>query len=261
MSAFGAPGLDGLIKGTTWLIYVDDSGNEAHDVLTAVCFPVENWATYLGNWKNYRKFILKKVGFPLASEFHAQSFLKRKLAVEDPKTGASVMIPYEVQLSNGERISRPKLFEKGVRTIAACDSLRVLTCYSPVPNGAGKLYGPLLELIEEFLEWADSRGVVWFDGLDGAMASSRRYVHRSLNISKRRVLEDGVPVDSRNSHLIQMSDTVAYSAAFRAVRGDGPPSSPRFVSLPRRAAVPRWEGCRPFPVPNGAFGFREVQSQ
>lgn len=244
-------------EGTTWLIYVDDSGDQKHDLLTALCFPVGNWATYLDGWKKYRRHLLKRVGFPLGCEFHSQTFLKRKLSVFDPQTETSVKIPYEVLLSNGDKISRPKLFEAGLRTIAACENIRVLTCYSPSPNGAAKMYGPLLVWIEEFLISTDSHGIVWFDGMDEGMALIRRLVHRGLDIRTRRVLEDGIPLSSVTSHFIQMADAVAYSA-LRAVRRDGPPHlRDSYLYLTNRWFLGGIDSDG-FPCVTHPLGFREV---
>jgi hypothetical protein len=67
----------GTPEGTTWLVYVDDSGDENHDLLVALCFPVADGAAYLATWKRYRVYLFKKVSFPLGCEFHSNEFLKR----------------------------------------------------------------------------------------------------------------------------------------------------------------------------------------
>jgi hypothetical protein len=58
-------------------IYVDDSGDEQHDLLTVLCFPVRDRASCLGASKKYRIRLSKKIGFPLGGEFHSVNFLRR----------------------------------------------------------------------------------------------------------------------------------------------------------------------------------------
>jgi hypothetical protein len=245
-------------EGTTWLIYVDDSGDAQHDLLTALCFPVWDWASCLGAWKKYRVHLSKRIGFPLGCEFHSANFLSRRtLSVVDPRTGGQATIPYEISRSNGEKVSRPKLFEAGLKTIAACKHVRVLTCYSHAPNGAAKLYRPLLEWIEEFLSWTNSYGIVWFDGLGESLIVERHSTHRELILKTRRVLEDGIPVDSNSSHFIQMADVVAHSA-LRAVRGDGPPHLRDSYRHLVANCVPGGKDNEGFPALSHELGFRVV---
>ncbi len=217
-----------------YLIYVDDSGDERHDLLVAVCIPAVSWTTHLGDWKRYRKYLQRSFGLPPVVELHATQWLRRTdFTVADPVAGVDVKIPASVQRGAG-KLTRDDVFVNGLKAIAAMGDVRVIGTYAPVASGSGGLYGRLVELIEEFLVREETMGIIWFDGTDPALETVLRQHHRTLDIGSRRVLEDPVPRSSAHSHLIQMANVAAYTLFARvrhAVDGEGRPQIVKAAEL------------------------------
>ena len=201
---------------TTWLIYVDDSGNEEHDLLSAVCIPIDNWLTYLVEWKKYRRYVEKKTGLPPSIELHGEEMLRRGDLVVTDKEGKPLTIP-EQRDPESPSTARTAVFDAGLRTIGSFSAVRLLTVYAPVPNGQGGLYEDLIGWLEQWLACNGGHGLVWFDGTDQGLDRLRRAVHRGLPITDRRVIEDPTGRDSRHSHLLQIADLVVH-AAFKGIR-------------------------------------------
>ena len=191
--------------GTTYLAYIDDSGNEGHNVLSAVLVPVAEWTTYLEEWKKFRWWVQRKYKVPTSEEIHS---------VELGSTGrrpvGGVMLSLE---------DRNKISESALKCFARMTQLRVITVHEEGPCGPS-LYAPLLDYLEEFVAWNASHAVVWYDGVDPALESSRRGHHRAMPYS-RRVLEDPHPLRSHQSHLLQLADLAAH-VSFQAIRNGGP---------------------------------------
>ena len=61
----------GGLLGTTYLVYVDDSGDETQDLLTALAIPVSVWAETLQTWKEFRRWVAKRFDIPTNTELHA----------------------------------------------------------------------------------------------------------------------------------------------------------------------------------------------
>lgn len=200
-----------VLENTTYLAYVDDSGDENHDLLTALLVPVDVWTDLLALWKGYRRWIERRFDVPPDVELHAVDLAKNARANPGDAFGGRL-----------QRSDRQAVAKSGFRTLSNPElkSLRFVTAYRQVPQGSGDLYPLLVELIEEFLDWTKSFAVVWFDGTATSLTDHTRAIHRSLPIQTRRVLEDPCGYDSRESHLIQIADLAAYSA-FWAVKRDG----------------------------------------
>lgn len=60
----------------SYLVYVDDSGNEAHRWLwTALALPNELWTDHLRRWLSFRRWLYKQHAVPANFELHAQVWL------------------------------------------------------------------------------------------------------------------------------------------------------------------------------------------
>ncbi len=64
----------------TYVIYVDDSGNEEHGVLfSAVLLPADCWSDALGNWIGLRRELADEPHkLPTFFELHSQPFLSKR---------------------------------------------------------------------------------------------------------------------------------------------------------------------------------------
>ena len=203
----------GGLLDTTYLVYVDDSGDETQDLLTALAVPVTAWANTLRAWTDFRRWVAKKFGVPASTELHALDMGTNSDA------GRGKLPP----LKAGDR---NKITRSAFNTMRSIPELRMLTVFAPVPEGSGKLYAQLVAFVEEFCTFHDSHAVIWYDGTAEDLARSTRATHRALPYS-RRVLEDPRGYDSAESHLIQMADFIAHSAHHAVLndRGDGPADS------------------------------------
>ena len=203
----------GGLANTTYLVYVDDSGDETQDLLTALAIPVPVWADTLQAWKKFRRWVVRQFGVPTSTELHALDL------GTNSNTGRGKLPP----LKPGDR---NQITSAAFRTIRSIAELRVLTEFAPVPEGSGGLYPRLVAFIEEFCEFHDSHAIIWYDGTAENLARSTRAAHRALPYS-RRVLEDPTGYDSSESHLIQMTDFIAHSAHHAVLndRGTGPADS------------------------------------
>ncbi|WP_419845678.1 DUF3800 domain-containing protein [Candidatus Poriferisocius sp.] len=203
----------GGLLDTTYLVYVDDSGDEYQDLLTGLAIPVAVWADTLQAWKKFRRWAAKRFDIPTSTELHALNLGTNSNAGRD-------------KLSALKPGDRNQITKAAFSTIGSIAELRVLTVFAPVPGGSGKLYSQLVEFVEEFCAFHDSHAVIWYDGTAGNQAQTNRAVHRNLPYS-RRVLEDPRGYDSSESHLIQMTDFIAHSAHHAVLndRGTGPADS------------------------------------
>lgn len=262
-STVGArPDVPDPVKGT-WLVYIDDSGDGSsgseHDILTALCIPSARWTFYLKHWKNYRRRLQKTLGFPSGAEFHSSPFCaKGNLRGTLP---SSYDVPYVVHRGSNSVSTRPKEFENALKLIGSFSDARILTCYRQARQGSGELYEPLMEWLEEFLQWNDSYAIVWYDGTGQNLHRHRRSFHRTMPFT-RRVLEDAIATSSADSQLIQMSDAVAFSA-LQAIRfRQGLKSHPDTIAASYRyvqsLAWPDGMDSDEFPTQTGEFGFRIV---
>ncbi|WP_419915883.1 DUF3800 domain-containing protein [Candidatus Poriferisodalis sp.] len=188
----------GGLLGTTYLVYVDDSGDESQDLLTALAIPATVWADTLQAWKKFRSWVARQFGIHADTELHALDLGTNSNAGRG-------------QLPSLEPGDRSKITRAALSTIRSIAELRILTEFAPVPEGSGGLYPRLVAFVEEFCKFHDSHAIIWYDGTAESLARSTRATHRSLPYS-RRVLEDPMGYDSSESHLIQMSDFIAHSA-------------------------------------------------
>lgn len=203
----------GGLLDTTYLVYVDDSGGETQDLLTALAVPVEVRADALKAWKEFRLWVAQRFDIPTSTELHALNLGTNSNAGRD-------------ELSALKPGKRNKVTRAAFSTIRSIAELRVLTVFAPVPEGSGKLYPQLVAFVEEFCKFHRSHAVIWYDGTAGNLARSTRATHRALPYS-RLVLEDPIGYDSSQSHLIQMTDFIAHSAHHAVLndRGIGPADS------------------------------------
>ena len=195
----------GPLEGQTYFVYIDDSGSENHDVLSALCIPAPMWADYLEQWRDFRRWMERSHGIPLAEEFHSIDVG----AVSKNRLVGGVKLNYE---------GRSKIASAALKSLASMSSVRILTTYRDAQRGPD-LYEDLLDLLTTFCLHHKSWAVIWFDGTDESLLKTRRAVHRKLGYD-RRVIEDPHALDSRHSSLIQMADIAAYVSYQRILQID-----------------------------------------
>ena len=183
---------------TTYVAYIDDSGDEHTAVYTALLVPVENWNETLGLWLDFRKNLYSKYFIPASFELHATDLLGSK-GVPAPS------ITYGV---NTDRGVRRRVLNLAVAAIGQLSSIRMISKALPHAKPAA-CYRALLAEIDSQLEAEGSWAIMIVDGEgnDG----THKAAHRDLEISSRRVVEDPWFVDSKVSQFVQMADIASYS--------------------------------------------------
>lgn len=208
---------------TVYLCYVDDSGDsKVGTTLTALVIEDTRWTEVLDAWLDGRREIHQTWGVPKTYELHATKLYNgrgkpcetdeqnRAFAGTSARAAAG-----RVMLNNLARA------ELTVVTIGCPGSDRVNT------------YRKLVEWLEVWAIHHDAQLMIFYDGKQGydltgpeptpeqarelwdqAIRNATPYigVHRDLEITQRRVLEDVIMQDSRYSQLIQAADLAAYGA-------------------------------------------------
>ncbi len=204
----------------SYLIYVDDSGNENVGWLwTALAHPAELWTDHLRRWLGFRSWLYARHGIPANFELHAQVWLSAEPAkgtdeaqlglVGDPG-GHLVDV---LRRGKAQRRLRFEIYEKAIKTIGSMPDALLFTTHTPQTSGPAKfaLYDDLLCFIEDRLRREHAHATLVVDGLhDGG--GHLRAAHRALLIGRRHVLEDASHRSSADSQLLQMADLCAYAA-------------------------------------------------
>lgn len=214
------PTADAPVSSTTFLVYVDDSGDEDHDLLAALCIPIQEWANVLITWKKYRSWVERWLKLPPTVELHGVDLLGRGvMQALDHVTGEEHNIPEVTKYSTGKQVRRSEVFQSGLASIGSCVNCRLLVCYEQAANGTANLYERVLvPWLNEWLATERSWGVVWYDGTDLALIERHKATHRNLPLD-RRVIEDASHQLSHHSHFLQMADLCVHGA-YKTIRGD-----------------------------------------
>lgn len=209
-----------LRTSTTYLVYIDDSGDSHHDVLAAVCVPVDSWAGVLGFWKGFRRQVERQWKIPTRVEFHSNQIVSRsKAPLPDPAhPGEGVKFLERAAMKDGKTVDRIDLFRLALHRVADMNTgqrdfgVHILCVRKGVANGQGHLHASILRWLQDLLTKAESWGIVWVDGTAPNKETELRGVHRALDLRSRRVLEDASGRSSLHSHFLQMADVCAYAA-------------------------------------------------
>lgn len=204
------------------LAYVDDSGDSRHGTrLTALLVPAERWAGLLEAWLAGRRVIQEQFGVRKHAELHASSLDKGR--------------GHYCETAEQERF-----FGTGVRAatgrimlshLAHYQHFQIVSVASPTVSKP-HVYTQFIGFLEDWAVRQDTHLMVFYDGQQGLHrggdvtaeesaglwetavrnATPYRRVHRELELSTRRIVEDVIMQDSRYSQLIQAVDLVAYGA-------------------------------------------------
>lgn len=194
------------------LFYVDDSGHpqSGRVVYGWVSMAPFMWREILGTWLDHRTTLWREFGIPVTQELHTVDHVNGRGRVSQQ--------PPERYVHDGDTYWKDLGRDVAVACLEVLSSMEGLSVGSVYATGApadlaltrAQLYQALLEDWETTLEARGSLGLVFVDG-DGT-DSSYRATHRRLPRRTRRIIEDPVMQDSRESQLIQIADLVAWSA-------------------------------------------------
>ncbi|GAA4137738.1 DUF3800 domain-containing protein [Leifsonia shinshuensis] len=204
------------------LCYVDDSGDPSRGkLLTALLIRDVDWSHVLDAWLTGREELHRLFGVHKRRELHANKLFKgRGQFCDSPEqeaafTGSSRATAARIALSH---LSKRSSFE--LVTVGAAE------------RSPHVMYARFIAWLEDWAALRDTRVMIFYDGQHGldetgtldakerhelwerALRASGPYrdVHRSLELSTRRIVEDVVMQDSRYSQLIQAADLIAYGA-------------------------------------------------
>jgi len=178
-----------------FLVYVDDSGNEDVGLLfTAVVVAADAWAGVLRYWKQTRREFADdpELRLPTSFELHSLPFLGRRPLKEYRKRVERRSAVIDTSLPEDPHLA-------GVVTARAQVELADLALQTAM-RAAATAGRSVREI------------AVVVDGTPSARTLYYRTAHRALDLGQRRIVEDEVIRDSRESHFIQMADICAHCA-------------------------------------------------
>lgn len=190
---------------TTYIAYLDDSGDETLDVYTALLIPTEAWNDTLTRWLTFRKKLYDEYSIPANFELHATEL------IQPGKGRPAPTVPYGV---NSEGSKRRLVLELAMATVRSIPDLRVIAKVE-AHSSPEKCYRSLIKEIDRQMAAEDSWALVVVDG-DGTQ-QYQKTAHRDLKLATRRILEDPWHQGSHLSQLVQMADIASYSV-FQAHR-------------------------------------------
>jgi len=194
------------------LLYVDDSGTPSEGLVVYgwVEFAPDRWASVLGSWLALRKRLARDSSVPVTTELHSTAFINGRGRISHRIPDRHVHDGVDYWKDFGRELAQECL-----DTLRSCEGLRVGAVWrrgepGEIATTRRETYAALIQRLEDELARADSLAMVLMDG-DGS-DTSYRSTHRDLTLSRRRVIEDAIYLDSRSSQLIQMADLVAWTA-------------------------------------------------
>lgn len=202
------------------LCYIDDSGDSRNGVvLTALIIDEAHWAENLSVWLEGRREIHREFGVPKVRELHANKLYKGRGSFCETPT-------QDLHFGNAQRAAVGRIM---LSHLARAEST-VLSVGSS-DRSSSIVYAKFVALLEDWAAENESRLMLFYDGQQGLIADTSspeqrkeaweravrsatpyRDVHRQLDLSTRRVVEDVIMQDSRYSQFIQAADLLAYGA-------------------------------------------------
>lgn len=194
------------------MIYIDDSGHPQSGLVVYgwIEFSPDHWAGVLRSWLDVRKKLWREFSIPVVQELHATEYINGRGRVSKRLPDRHVHDGVEHWKDFGREVAIECL--EALRCTEGLSVGAVWRRDAPTRVGHTKqdVYAALVARFEAELAEAGSLGLVFMDG-DGS-DTSYRSTHRGLRLQDRRVIEDAVHLDSRDSQLVQMADLVAWSA-------------------------------------------------
>ncbi|GAA4839358.1 hypothetical protein GCM10023221_16170 [Luteimicrobium xylanilyticum] len=212
------------------LAYVDDSGDSKHGVtLTALIVEDRHWSSLLDAWLAGRRRLHSEFGVPKNREIHAVEFYKGRARVCETRE-------QDASFTKVERGIAARLL---LSSLATLEPFTVLSIATPDVRKPAA-YARFIAKLEDWAAENDTYLMVFYDGQQGLAhpdteptpaelselwttavrnAAPYRRVHRDLELSTRRIVQDVMMQDSQYSQLIQAADLIAYGAYQRHRQG------------------------------------------
>jgi hypothetical protein len=183
---------------TTYVAYIDDSGDEDYAVYAALLVPIETWTKTLRQWLTFRQNLYQSYSIPADYEIHCKDLIQAGKGTPAPS------ITYGV---NTEASKRRKVLELATARIGSLAGIRMIAEVK-THSTPESCYRSLLKKIDAQMIAEDgwTMAVVDGNGSDG----SHKTAHRALKLDVRRIIEDPWHQDSQLSQFVQMADVAAY---------------------------------------------------
>jgi hypothetical protein len=176
------------------LFYVDDSGDERLTTFSAIGVPVARWNAGLARWLDWRRRLYDEHGVDVVYRLHATEWVAgRGRPVKDPHAGV-----------NRNKPTRWQIYVSALDAVAEIPDLVVLTSIRAGADRAAA-YRELMSQIEQLLSIEQQHGLIVMDGESPELG----LLHRELDLTSRRIVEDPWKRDARESQLLQAADFVA----------------------------------------------------
>jgi len=179
------------------LFYVDDSGDEHMTTFTAIGVPAGRWNEGLACWLGWRRRLHDDYGVDVDYRLHANEWVAGR---GRPAKDAHALV-------NRNKPARWQIYVAALDALAKIPGLVVLTVAQAGSDRAAA-YRELIRRIERFIAKERTHALVIVDG-DGP---DLRTLHRELDLSSRRIVEDPWKRDARENQWLQAADFVAYAA-------------------------------------------------
>lgn len=192
------------------ICYIDDSGDDAARVFSALAVPVDLWSQCLNQFHEFRRTLKKREGIFVRVEFHATEFVAGRGRIADK------VIP---------KGARCRIFGETVLEITKLPGVHLFNAAAP-KNEEERIFERMLNRINRTMQAWDSKCILVSDeGKDYTKLIRRMRVHNPIpsqfirwpdgsmnkNVPLDRIIEDLFFRDSRRSYFIQMADFCAYS--------------------------------------------------
>lgn len=178
------------------LIYIDDSGDEALCVFSALAIRADKWSSCLEVVKKFRHDLQTSDGISIYTEFHAWKFVSGRGRIADG------IVP------KGRRC---QIFKQTLQMVATLPEIRLFSTVFPT-KASEHAYEVLLRGINRTLQRWDSYGILICDeGKDAIYTRLVRSMQTSKNGAIDRIIEDPFFKQSDQSYFIQLSDFCAYA--------------------------------------------------
>jgi hypothetical protein len=182
---------------TSYIAYIDDSGDEDYAVYAALLLPVEKWSQTLRQWLTFRQQLYQGYSIPADYEIHCKDL------IQPGKGKPAPSIQYGV---NVDAAKRRRVLELATATIGRLGISMIAEVRTHSTPEA--CYRALLKKIDDRMLAEDSWAMVVVDG--NGSDPSHKAAHRALKLDLRRIIEDPWHQDSNLSQFVQMADVAAY---------------------------------------------------